>query len=346
MHESKSRALLIGAPSGGLRGVERDIERMGEMLSTWSFECTTCVGPAATREGILQAIQTLANTTTSTTATVLYFAGHGGQYFLGNTHANRPPLTLNYLAPVRERSSPRTRGILHLEIFRLLEGLSSNVTVIFDCGYAVIKPRTSVERVRALPIREVEPRQLPTLDLSWEALLHEQNIKLWQPRHVAVLATKPGAAAFEAEIAGHVSGHFTTQLCASLMTHRHSPQPWTTLIERVRQHIVQRRISSTQEPQVFGGEGQFPFAGPTESHVRPPDASTFISTSFFSSPMGGDTGSGSVPEADEFIAGASRAIESAINGLRDKGISTTHMIDGKPVRIHADGRQEALESLV
>jgi hypothetical protein len=71
------RALLIGAPTGGLRGVERDLEQMGELLTAHQFHCETCVGPAATRDGILSAISSLAENSTGTTV-VSFLPGTAG----------------------------------------------------------------------------------------------------------------------------------------------------------------------------------------------------------------------------------------------------------------------------
>jgi hypothetical protein len=49
-----------------------------------------------------------------------------------------------------------------------------------------------------------------------------------------------------------------------------------------------------------------------------------------------------VPDEEEFVDGASRAVEAAIVGLHARGIATTHLIDGRLVRVHPDGRREDL----
>ncbi|MEM9452902.1 MAG: hypothetical protein AAGF11_01900 [Myxococcota bacterium] len=49
-----------------------------------------------------------------------------------------------------------------------------------------------------------------------------------------------------------------------------------------------------------------------------------------------------VPDEDEFVEGASNAIEAAIKRLHERGIATTHLIDGRLVKIHPDGRREDL----
>lgn len=49
-----------------------------------------------------------------------------------------------------------------------------------------------------------------------------------------------------------------------------------------------------------------------------------------------------VPDEEEFIDGAARAVEAAIVDLHARGIATTHLIDGRLVRVHPDGRREDL----
>ena len=55
-----------------------------------------------------------------------------------------------------------------------------------------------------------------------------------------------------------------------------------------------------------------------------------------------DTTASEVPDEEEFIDGASRAVQDAIAGLHARGIATTHLIDGRLVRVHPDGRREDL----
>jgi hypothetical protein len=55
-----------------------------------------------------------------------------------------------------------------------------------------------------------------------------------------------------------------------------------------------------------------------------------------------DTTTSEVPDEEEFVDGAARAVEAAIAGLHARGIATTHLIDGRLVRVHPDGRREDL----
>ena len=52
--------------------------------------------------------------------------------------------------------------------------------------------------------------------------------------------------------------------------------------------------------------------------------------------------SSSLPDEEEFLEGAIRAVEKAVAELHKRSIATTHVIDGRLVRIHADGRREDL----
>ena len=49
-----------------------------------------------------------------------------------------------------------------------------------------------------------------------------------------------------------------------------------------------------------------------------------------------------VPDEEEFLDGASRAIQNAIEKLHRAGIATVHALDGRLIRVHPDGRREDL----
>lgn len=52
-----------------------------------------------------------------------------------------------------------------------------------------------------------------------------------------------------------------------------------------------------------------------------------------------------LPNEEELIEGVSHAISTAIRGLHERGIATNHLIDGRLVRVHPDGRREDLGPL-
>jgi hypothetical protein len=49
-----------------------------------------------------------------------------------------------------------------------------------------------------------------------------------------------------------------------------------------------------------------------------------------------------VPDEEEFLDGASHAIQTAIEKLHRAGIATVHALDGRLIRVHPDGRHEDL----
>lgn len=51
------------------------------------------------------------------------------------------------------------------------------------------------------------------------------------------------------------------------------------------------------------------------------------------------------PEGEEFMSAAVEAVEAAIDDLHERGIATTHWVDGRLVRVHPDGRHEDLGAL-
>lgn len=53
------RALLIDSRIDDLEGTENDVEMMAEVLEKYGFEMKRCIGPNATRDGILVAWQEL-----------------------------------------------------------------------------------------------------------------------------------------------------------------------------------------------------------------------------------------------------------------------------------------------
>lgn len=52
-----------------------------------------------------------------------------------------------------------------------------------------------------------------------------------------------------------------------------------------------------------------------------------------------------LPDEEELFQGAVEAVRRAIAEQHRRGIATTHVIDGKLVRIHPDGHREELEPL-
>src|SRR5262249_2748053 len=72
------RALLIGAQTNGLAGVDNDVTAMAGALAPRGFQLTTLTGADASRDGILDAYRKLIADARHGDACVVYYSGHGG----------------------------------------------------------------------------------------------------------------------------------------------------------------------------------------------------------------------------------------------------------------------------
>ena len=143
MGENMARkALLIGAQTDGLTGVENDVKTMASALLHWGFAITRCEAAQASRAGILDAYETLIKEAQPEDAIVVYYSGHGGYCRQpGYDTARRPPEALRFIVPTdyQESREGDFRGILSVELSQLqqrLVGKTANVTVVLDCCHA------------------------------------------------------------------------------------------------------------------------------------------------------------------------------------------------------------------
>lgn len=113
-----------------------------QMLRAHDFVITRCVGPDATREGILAAYTALIASCGETDAAVVYYTGHGGlavnkQY----TVDADLPRCFQHICPTdyAKTKDGDFRGISSLELSLLLAALTGrtpNATTIFECCFA------------------------------------------------------------------------------------------------------------------------------------------------------------------------------------------------------------------
>lgn len=259
-HERR-RALLIGSPAFGLRGVVPDVGKMRRELEAWGFACSERVGDAATRAGILDALDELVATTRAGDAVAVYYSGHGGRCrVVQEGEASRAP-AFNYLVPMDHQLGASFRGIAEFELGALLHGLAErtpNVTVILDCCHAAGTFREH-EQIRAVPELPAMPRPL---EAALDALARAPRAldPDGHPDVVRVVATASDASAFEFCSDEQVSGYLTTELCAALAEARSVPLCWSAIIGQVRERIMARRGSQTQRPELEGPRHRLPFS--------------------------------------------------------------------------------------
>ncbi|KAF2469217.1 uncharacterized protein BDR25DRAFT_289456 [Lindgomyces ingoldianus] len=143
---SKSRALLIASPYGGLRGPENDVELMASVLKKYEFEVVKCCGDDATRNQILCAWQKLISESSADDIVIIYYSGHGGvvkssQNTCDRQGGSEKPLLSQFLVPMDfdKTTEDDFRGILDIEISYMLRDTTNkteNVTIILDCCHA------------------------------------------------------------------------------------------------------------------------------------------------------------------------------------------------------------------
>src|SRR5437868_1861506 len=148
------RTLLIGAQTFGLKGVEPDVEDMAGVLRGRDFEVYPCVGPDATREGIIAAYRRLIEATGEKDVALVYYAGHGGYVAPGVGEIARPgDNTRQFIVPTDfEHSAARDfRGVTAVELSALLAELTDrtdNAAVILDCCHSAVMSRRNLGEAR------------------------------------------------------------------------------------------------------------------------------------------------------------------------------------------------------
>ncbi len=270
----KRRAFVIGSETGGLQGVLRDARRMQQALAGLGFSVDPCVGPQATRKGILTGYQKLIDACEKGDAAVIYYSGHGGRLRAPARHGappGDPPTYVQCLVPHDfDKSEPTDfRGILTHELSWLLKRLTDkteNVTVLLDCCHSarmfrgVFRPKTlphplhvDVEAlVRALERGGIKELSTGPIDLT--ELGAQSN-----PHVVRLAAARSDQSAFEYENkAGESVGMMTESLLLALADAKGAPVTWRALAERVRERVL--AIEPQQRPEIEGPASRLLFA--------------------------------------------------------------------------------------
>ncbi|GIJ45975.1 hypothetical protein Val02_28610 [Virgisporangium aliadipatigenens] len=260
------RALLIGSATGGLTGVARDIESMGELLDGRGFEIRELTGANATRAGILDGYEKLIADCASPDTAFVYYSGHGGIVRPLATDAATPagdiPRDLQFIVPTDiEASTPADfLGILDTELAVLLARLlerTENAVVMLDCCHAAHMARDPQLRPRALP-------RLSYLDLAdnlerrRKAGLQVDLLPALGNRGVRLVACAPEQSAYEyPNRDGVTAGIFTEAFRAALSEAGTAPVTWSTLMRRIRDRTL--TLAPEQRPEVEGNSARLLF---------------------------------------------------------------------------------------
>ncbi|MEV6829497.1 caspase family protein [Amycolatopsis sp. NPDC051102] len=249
---STRRALLIGAQTGRLAGVGRDVAAMAGALAGWGFESTPCQGGEATRAGILAAYSRFIAGTREGDAVVVYYSGHGGRSVAPSGGA------VPFLEPVDydESTVDDFRGITALELSLLLRQLTAktdNVTVVLDSCHAAHLSRDPEKVVKArgpLPFRLLAAhldrlrRTEPGLD-GWTPA--------GNPHAVRIVACAPEQSAYEyVNPEGLRAGLLTDTLVRTLAEAKAGDVAvsWATVADRVRRRVL--ALLPVQRPEAEG----------------------------------------------------------------------------------------------
>ncbi|MGA5301113.1 caspase family protein [Nucisporomicrobium flavum] len=238
------KALLIGARTYGLQGVDNDVDAMATTLSARGFAITRCQGEDATRDGILEAYEQLISSAQPDDAAVVFYSGHGASLETpGAGRAAILPANRRFIVPVDMARSTAAdfRGITGVELSVLLSRLTArtrNVTVVLDCCYAGTMSRDGNLTAKSL----IEPW---TVDLDAhlrrrlrEGLRIDLTRSLGNPYAVRVVACAPDQRANEyGGRLGERIGVFTEALTEALAGAGNAAVSWSTLIGRVRQNV-------------------------------------------------------------------------------------------------------------
>jgi hypothetical protein len=256
------KALLIGSQTGGLSGVENDIESMAAVLDRWGFASTRCVAANACRAGILDEYERLIADAGPDDAVVIYYSGHGGYGRRRDPDGNpRPAMARQFIVPTDfdESSEGDFRGIMSAELSILLARLTErtkNVTVALDCCHAAHMCRGDERQL----VVKAQPRPVPysVLVHHFEGLRQQgEHFDRWQPPSnpwaVRIVACAPEQSAYEYSNADGIRTGMLTDALVEALTYAHSGGlrvSWSRVVERVRQRVL--TYLPAQRPEAEG----------------------------------------------------------------------------------------------
>lgn len=249
-----SRALVIGAETAGLTGVDNDARDVAAWLMGCGFDVDLRIGGAATRDSILDGLRALAVDVCEDTAAVVYYGGHGGVLEVQDAQRSR----LGYLVPTDHEVGGRFRSITELEWSASIAALTArtrNVAVIHDCCHAAQTVRGApprLGRVRALrpvPVSADDVRAIVRAVGGDGGIAHP----LGNPDAVRLTASGARGLAWErAGAGGRVQGVFTSSLIAEVSALEGGPGTvsWAEIGGRVRERVL--RATGRQRPEIEG----------------------------------------------------------------------------------------------
>lgn len=264
------RALLIGAQTDGLTGVENDVVAMTEALGRRGFIVDPRVGADATRAGIIEGYERLVADSGPDDTAFVYYSGHGGYLRPPGAEPDTPVpdrpvpgMPMQFIVPTDYDQSTEDdfRGLTAIEMSVLqarLTEVTRNVVVALDCCHAAHMSRDPDLRVKAR-YRTETTGYAATYDrvLGHVARQRRQGLRvdlrdLTGNRHaVRLVACAPEQSAYEyTNHAGVRMGFLTEALTVALAEADELPLTWFTLMEAVRRRVL--ALVPNQRPEVEG----------------------------------------------------------------------------------------------
>jgi hypothetical protein len=250
------RALLVGAQTEGLEGPEGDVRAMAAGLGRHGFtDIRPCVGPQATRDGIVAAYEQLIADTEAGDVALVYYSGHGSYVLpLPGETVEVASNARQFIVPTdyRERAGDDFRGITAVELSELLRRLTdktTNAVVVLDCCHSAMMSRTLGTQV---PKQLTRATMLDLTEHLRQRLGDHRTDDLGNERAVRLVACGAEEIAYE-QVRWDGSGSyglFTDAFRQALDEAAEVPVSWSRLIDRVRR-LVQIEAPH-QRPEVEG----------------------------------------------------------------------------------------------
>ena len=260
-------ALLVGAPAGGLGGIDQCITSMRALLGARDFHVEAVEGTAATYQAIKTAMDRLFDRMRPGDAAVFYYAGHGHRVW----DPKQPKEAYPVLIPMDARKSTAgdPRIILGFDLDDWLRALvrefawngRANVTAILECchsaGLVNGQGLTKDTRQRARDKAAVAIGKTTRSGARPSERLSSHP----EAQIVRVVAAEAHGRAYRDVI--KTVGGMTLALVRSLERHGH--EPWAAIDLRMRAFV--QGLGRGQCPGVEGRRERVPFS--TEEHDLP-----------------------------------------------------------------------------
>lgn len=229
------RALLIGVPGGDIH-VDLAVQRLTPLLTRLGFtSIVACVGPRATRPGMLAALDRLLADTVDGDAVFLHYFGHGGRV----QFSDRADDTIHGYITCTRTLRGSFEAILDHELSTYASALDArcgNVTVMLDCCFSAEIVRATEDPAAPPPNfrREPTPAWLTPLPAHVDLALDSH------PRILRLCGASPKRTAFAVTRGGRHIGALTEAFINAIdeVGPAWPRLCWATLGHRLREHVV------------------------------------------------------------------------------------------------------------